>query len=102
MLPQKQFADLTAEMYVFEHLEGIPFADLARMWALSSCLAAAAAAAAAACVLSLIRFKLMVAIYPDLTDGGVLFFFLSLAPIVFGCFGFGDIFLTLEERQTDG
>ena len=39
----------------------------------------------------------MVAIYPDLTDG--LFFFLSLAPIVFGCFGFGDIFLTLEAAD---
>ena len=39
-------------------------------------------------------------IYPDLTDGLLLFFL--LAPIVFGCFGFGDIFLTLEERQTDG
>ena len=68
--------------YVFEHLEGNHLFCLPLF--LRRRAEAASPRVAAACVLSLIRFKLMAAIYPDLTDGGG---------------GVGDIFLTLETAD---
>ena len=85
----------------FEHLERMPFVLLASFPTeplVVSCewVAGREGCLHAACVLSLIRFKLMVAIYPDLTDGGGGLGSL-LAP--FFVFGFGDIFLTLEAAD---
>ena len=76
-------AHLTGEMNVMEHLgrDAICFAS-----SRPRSYPRLRVGGSAACVLSLIRFKLMVAIYPDLTDVALFF---------------SGIFLTLETAEMD-